>query len=513
MKRFLLATALLSSTLLSAQVYDANYPFQKELLPPQSSVEVINRVELRKHLTFIASDELRGRDTGSPELDIAARYLASHLESYGYRGIGPNGSFFQEVPLHKAQYDLAGFKLALGKKPLVFELGKEAAVLGMGTDSFDFTAGLVYVGEGVYNDSLKHYTPEQVNGKVVIRTPLKGALAARARVDQAYTHQTLRNTLFKHGAKAVVFVVDDADAAAQMIRIYHTFAGQSSMSMTKSAQMGPYLILNADAYQKLLQTAKITPAQLAKTDGKPVFKENLSLTLRSSYQLIKTRNVVAVLDGSDPVLKNEYVGFGAHYDHVGAQDTLIFNGADDDGSGTVGVLNIAQAFAASRPKRSIFINFHTGEEKGLLGSAFFADNALLPLENLVAMVNIDMIGSDYQNERVHVVGADRISRELHDINELVNQARSGMVLDYTFNDDKHPEQIYYRSDHYNYAKKGVPVIFYTNENPKHYHKHTDEVSTINFDKLERIARLAYQTGFYVANKADRLKINPPVESK
>jgi Zn-dependent M28 family amino/carboxypeptidase len=244
-----------------------------------------------------------------------------------------------------------------------------------------------------------------------------------------------------------------------------------------------------------------------------VFKEPLSLTLRSSYQLIKSRNVVAVLDGSDSLLKHEYVGFGAHYDHIGVQDTLIFNGADDDGSGTVGVLNIAQAFAASRPKRSIFINFHTGEEKGLLGSAFFADNPLLPLENLVAMVNIDMIGSDYQNERVHIVGADRISRELHDINEFVNQARSGMVLDYTFNDDKHPEQIYYRSDHYNYAKKGVPVIFYTNENPKHYHKHTDEVSTINFDKLERIARLAYQTGFYVANKPDRLKINPPVESK
>ena len=241
--------------------------------------------------------------------------------------------------------------------------------------------------------------------------------------------------------------------------------------------------------------------------------------------------MVAIVEGTDPQLKNTYVAFGAHYDHLGyaegevvnrpngpirlgapgrvqdgAIDDRIWNGADDDGSGTVALLALARAFAdGSRPKRSLLFVWHTGEERGLWGSRYFVDYPTVTLDRIVAQLNIDMIGrnrDDKPSEKntVYIVGSDRISTELDAINRAANaDLPQPMTLDYEMNDRADPEQLYFRSDHYSYAVKGIPIIFFTTGLHRDYHANTDEVSKIEFEKMTRIVQLVYETGARVAN--------------
>jgi Zn-dependent M28 family amino/carboxypeptidase len=236
-----------------------------------------------------------------------------------------------------------------------------------------------------------------------------------------------------------------------------------------------------------------------------------------------TQNVVAILEGSDARLKDEYVVFSAHYDHLQTAGTgEVYNGADDDGSGTVSVLEIAQAFATgARPKRSILIIFHTGEELGLFGSQYNADyEPVVPMGKLVADFNIDMIGrsrapndTDARDKRltdkdsVYVIGSDKLSTELHQLSEQTNSDTVRMRLDYTYNDENHPERFYYRSDHYNYAKHGVPIIFYFTGVHRDYHRTTDDVDKIDFEKMERITKMIFATGWRVANLDHRVAVD------
>lgn len=236
----------------------------------------------------------------------------------------------------------------------------------------------------------------------------------------------------------------------------------------------------------------------------PFLKEILS------KNKVKGENVLGYIEGSD--LKDELVIITAHYDHLGMHDTLIFNGADDDGSGTVAALEIAEAFMQAKkegkgPRRSVLIMPVSGEEKGLLGSKYYTDNPVYPLENTVANFNIDMIGrvDEYHDnpDYVYLIGSDRLSTELHNISEDVNKKHFGLELDYTFNAKDDPNRYYYRSDHYNFAKNNIPVIFYFNGVHEDYHKTTDTIEKINFEKIEKISRLIFLTAWEVANKDNR----------
>jgi Zn-dependent M28 family amino/carboxypeptidase len=229
---------------------------------------------------------------------------------------------------------------------------------------------------------------------------------------------------------------------------------------------------------------------------------------------VTTQNVVGILEGTDPVLRNQYVVFSAHYDHLQTNDKgEIYPGADDDGSGTTSVLAIAHAMGLDRPKRSIMVIFHAGEELGLLGSEYNTDVApAVPLDKIVADLNIDMIGrSKPQGDQnradarlsdantVYLVGSDRISKELHQISEETNSDYQKLNLDYYYNGPTNPDRIYFRSDHWNYAKHGIPVIFYFDGIHVDYHKPTDTVDKIDFTKMTRIARLVFETGWRIAN--------------
>jgi len=231
-------------------------------------------------------------------------------------------------------------------------------------------------------------------------------------------------------------------------------------------------------------------------------------------KMVKGENVLGYIEGTD--LKDELLIITAHYDHLGKHDSLIFNGADDDGSGTVAALEIAEAFMLAKkegkgPRRSVLIMPVSGEEKGLLGSKYYTDNPIYPLEKTVANLNIDMIGrlDDWHTspDYVYLIGSDRLSQDLHDISEQVNNMYVGIDLDYRFNEKDDPNRYYYRSDHYNFAKNNIPVIFYFNGVHEDYHKITDTIEKINFKKIEKITKLIFLTAWEIANREERPRLN------
>ena len=250
----------------------------------------------------------------------------------------------------------------------------------------------------------------------------------------------------------------------------------------------------------------------------PIEKNNYYQTIPAEYfsRMSKPKsseNVVAFIEGSEK--PDEIIVLSAHYDHVGMkEDGTIYNGADDDGSGTVALLEIAEAFQqavkdGNGPKRSILFLHVTAEEIGLYGSRYYTENPLFPLENTVANLNTDMIGRidpDKKDnpEYIYLIGSDKLSQDLHDLSEMVNEKYINLELDYKYNAENDPNRFYYRSDHYNFAKNNIPVIFYFNGTHEDYHKPTDTADKIEYDLLTKRTKLIFQTAWEVANRDDRI---------
>ena len=253
---------------------------------------------------------------------------------------------------------------------------------------------------------------------------------------------------------------------------------------------------------------------IAPANGTNDYFQSMELTIKG--KAVSTENVVAIIEGKSK--PEEYVVISSHLDHEGIKNGEIYNGADDDGSGTVALLEVAEAFqeaaeAGKGPERSVIFLHVSGEEKGLLGSKYYTNNPLYPLANTVANLNIDMVGrtdpkreSDNRNY-IYLIGSDRLSTELHEISEAANKATTNIELDYTYNAENDPNRFYFRSDHYNFAKNNIPVIFYFNGTHADYHKPTDTVEKIQFDLLEERARLVFYTAWEVANRKDRLVVD------
>lgn len=278
------------------------------------------------------------------------------------------------------------------------------------------------------------------------------------------------------------------------------------MNHFKNIGIPPYK--NKTYYQKF----KVNPGRhLCKCDD---CDQGLVRKIFGKKKKIKGENVLAYIEGED--IKEELIIITAHYDHLGKHDSLIFNGADDDGSGTVAVMEIAEAFMLAKkegqgPRRSVLVMAVSGEEIGLLGSKYYTDHPIYPLESTVVNLNIDMIGriGDFKDNPnyVYLIGSDRLSQELHDISERVNKENIGLDLDYTFNEKNEPNRYYYRSDHYNFAKNNIPVIFYFNGIHEDYHKTTDTIEKINFNKIQKITRLIFLTAWELANRDERIKLD------
>jgi Peptidase family M28 len=523
-KTFLAKIAFAVVVAVSAAMYAAA-PDAVVLPPVPSTVDAITPLELRMHLQFLASAELGGRYTLSPSFAIAARYLASHLEGYGFKGAGEHGEFLQTFQVVSAKPDAAKSSLEItgGGKTNSYHFGD--FYIGAG-GSGEAQGQLVFVGSGVSSPSQQHddYAGLDVRGKIVVMVQ---GTPAGVDLSRLANNESGEGAARAHGAAGILQVPPQ-----RMLEFMKNKSFQERAATRETVRLArdndgklPMLTLGPDLAEGLLAAAgmdlkNILESVSCKQNLQPR-KLDLSAKMTVSLQLTRTttQNVAAILEGTDPKLKNEYVVFSAHYDHLKTGPSgEIYPGADDDGSGTTAVLTIAHAMSLERPKRSVLVMFHAGEELGLLGSQYNTDYApVVPLDKMVTDLNIDMIGRskppgdrELEDEHltdantVYLVGSDRISQELHQISEETNSQFQKLKLDYHYNDPNNPERIYFRSDHWNYAKHGVPIIFYFDGTHVDYHRPTDTVDKIDFAKMTKITRLVFETGWRIANLDHRL---------
>lgn len=519
-----LAALMLVAFLLAPAAGAANLP-----LPTAEATSSINAIDLKKHLSFLASDELGGRYTLSPSNRIAARYLAAQLESYGYRGAARNGSFFQSVPLSYRDVDRAATRVTLNVGGAKRDFNYADAFLAEAPAEMNINGGLVFVGYGVSSPRNNHddYAGLQVKGKIVVFAEGSPESLKNLRLD---AREQAEAAAFAHGAIGAI-KIPDAQTLLGWEQLKAFLGGSQQLGLppklTASGKTFPMISAGPDLIKAIAKAMGKESSDLISSVNK-LKPAELSVSAEIKLRVdVKeappAQNIAGILEGADPKLKDEYVVFSAHYDHLKTGDKgEVYHGADDDGSGTVSVLEIAQAFSVGpRPARSILIIFHTGEELGLFGSEYNTDyDPVVPLEKLVADFNIDMVGRSRpagdddprdahltDKDSIYIIGADKLSTELNGLNEQTNLATARMKFDYTYNDEKHPERFYYRSDHYNYAKHGIPIIFYFTGVHRDYHRTTDNVEKIDFEKMERIGRMIFATGWRVANLDHRLVVD------
>ena len=503
------------------------------------NVEGVTARQMREHLTFIASDELEGRDTPSRGLDIAAMYIAKHLASWGIKPAGDTGSYFQKFPLRRQRIDADRSKLTLNGRKYDFGVDFLSAY-----NPGSVAAPLVYGSHGwvIKSKNINPYQGIDVKDKIVIASAIlpKGVSFSELKGPNGGDWISPRMYAQLNGAKAIILLGNFDDLATwQASKAVQTETGNVAFGAPAAGSITiPTITISPRLIAALFRGEKMNGATLYTRAMASEFPEAFELTASKRLEIditvksedLHTQNVVGILEGSDPVLKNEYVAVGAHYDHVGMNPNLlgpdkIFNGADDDGSGTVAVMAIAEAMSKGpRPKRSILFIWHAGEEKGLWGSEYFADNPTVPIGSIITELNIDMIGR-YQNPgdenhpqnkqlpkqgEVFSIGSKMMSTELGELSESVNKSFLNLSFNYKYDDPNDPEQFFYRSDHFNYAKKGIPIIFYMDGSHADYHQVSDSIEKINFEQMEKVTRTIMATGWELANRATRPKVDKPL---
>ncbi len=484
-----------------------------------STAPTITPGELRRDLYAFADDSMRGRETGTPDAPRAAAFLAERVRRLGLEPAGDSG-FFQRVPLERHDV-LASTRFSVQRGGAVHALRLGADLLPLttlGPGAFarlDASGRVVFAGYGIDDAATGRHDLAglELEGKVVVvvhGAPPGADSATRARYESQSALSLLVQSILPARPAAVVVLMSAQtrdlfdESAPQMLRAVSIRNG--APEPTDKMRVFPLVLLGlATPGSPLLPAnwpADDHPQELQATFTAHVALQTVPLT---GY------NVVAISPGSDARLRASYVAFGAHLDHVGIQSGMtpdsIANGADDDGSGSVSMLAIARAARAQPHRRSLLFVWHTGEEKGLLGSTWFTDHPTVPIDSIVAQLNADMVGRNAPGE-LYVVGPqaapDGQSRALGAILDSVNAAEAQPFrFNRSFDSSTDPERIYYRSDHYNYARKGIPIIFFTTGLHADYHKVTDSPDKIGYVKMALVDRLIMDLGLAVANRPTR----------
>jgi Peptidase family M28 len=519
----------------------------------RSAAERITAAEMKEILYYIASDQMQGRDTPSPGLDATAKYIADHLAKAKLRPMGDKGTYFQHIMLSKTEVDRASTVAQLGER--TFKLGED--FLPVGRTSGEVEGQVVYAGHGwlVRPKNVNPYEGIDVKDKIVVvssdgTTPPQGILAGV----RAGEWESPISYAQKNGAKALVIIPRNFErrwlfGARAISRPFYTVprlenAAADDDEEEAAPAKGLVTIMPSRAMLDALFAGEQSDGATilkASTSGEPLKgfalsqSKRLRLAVKLSVTEASTQNVVAVLEGKDPVLKQEYVALGAHYDHVGTNNPGcrpvgtddICNGADDDGSGTTSLITMAEAFAKGpRPKRSILFVWHAGEEKGLWGSEYFTRFPTVPLKQIVAQLNIDMIGRSKKAgdtnpankmltgpDEIYVIGSRMMSDELADENEAVNTAYLNIKYNYHYDAPNDPERLFYRSDHFNYAKHGVPIIFFFDGVHEDYHRPTDSPDKIDYQKMQSVARTIFILASELANAPARPVIDKQIPAE
>ena len=495
---------------------------EAKVVDPTKYATTITADELKEMLYKYASDEFEGRETGEKGQKIAVEYLKNQYKTLGIQTPLGDDDYFQEVPLEKQSVSEA--KLSVNGKD--FKSFEEHIVLRASGNTKISTEEIVYVGYGIHSEKYSDYKDINVKDKIVLAKAGEpkdidgNYVTTGSKEDTKWTNgrQSLsskRDAAIENGAKGLILL--DAYMFTRYAPYYQRQAasGTSGRLSLKSNNAELVMLMVNENLAKALHPS------ILEDDKAKALKTNLNLEIANKSKQISSENVVAFIEGSDK--PNEILVISAHLDHEGIKNGEIYNGADDDGSGTIAILEIAEAFkeaekAGHGPKRSILFLHVTGEEKGLLGSRYYTDNdPIFPLENTVANLNIDMIGrtdpkrKEGDRNYIYLIGSDKLSTDLHNISEEVNKKYCNIELDYTFNDDNDPNRFYYRSDHYNFAKNNIPVIFYFNGTHDDYHRPSDTADKIEYDLLENRARLVFYTAWEIANRANKPVVDKATE--
>ena len=491
----------------------------------------ITAADLRKHLTILAADDMEGRETGEPGQKRAAAYLKGEFQRLGLPAIGEDNGYFQTILFSRQKWSNVALTVDGEKRRHLWEYAT-APSQNASRAAVDINE-ITFLGYGIDTDKYSDYREAgEVRGKHILifagepKNKDGDFLVNGSNKPSNWgTSTEMKLKKAKEMGVETVFIIDpEFKANVPNIR-KETLDGRMKMAEQTEAQrstanvvyLTPQLartIMGKKA-KKVIKSRK----KLEKSGKlKPVtFPVNVTLTQEKSVKELVGENVLGFVEGRDPQLKDEVLVVSAHYDHVGMRGDNVFNGADDNGSGTSTVLEIAEAFVEAKkqgkgPRRSILFLLVSGEEKGLLGSEYYASHPIFPLEQTIADINVDMVGrvdDEHLDDPyyIYVIGSDRLSTELHDINERMNKKYTDLELDYTYNAEDDPNRYYYRSDHYNFAVNGIPSIFFFNGTHADYHQASDTVEKINFEKMERIGRLVFHTAWQLSNQDRRIEVD------
>lgn len=559
MRRTFLATILLSWALVASQPLSyaqgkqdktkpAVAPAPRETQGPAKpaptlgqfgNIEAITAAQLKEWLYVVASDEMEGRDTPSRGLDLTAKFIAERLSRWGVRPGGDDGTYFQKFELTSRRVapemttgSVNGQRFKLGEDFIAEPTPGQAS------------GRIVYVGHGyvIRARDIDAYRGIDVKGKImlVVEGFPKGVSFQDLRgKKEGEDYDTPETYARAHGARGVIYIPSLSTLTFWQNR--HQFSlNPSRIRMERPGRSGaniPVIYASEKMVKAILDGEKLNYETIRKQASEGALGEafdlsagkQVSFNVNAKIDRAATQNVVGLIEGADPLLKKEYVAVGAHYDHVGmrqnAEGDNIYNGADDDGSGTVATLAIAEALAKSsvRPKRSILLVWHAGEEKGLWGSEFFTDNPNVPIEQIVTQLNIDMIGRSKEGgdnnpanndltgpNELYIIGSKMMSADLGNLSEDVNNSYLKLAFNYKYDDPNDTERFFYRSDHYNYAKKGIPIIFYFSGVHEDYHGLADTADKIDYQKMEKVARTIFATMWRLANAPARPKVDKPL---
>lgn len=502
---------------------------------PGGNPEAISAALLRTHLEFIAADDLAGRATPSPGLDVAARYMASHLRQWGLKPGGDGNSFFQKMPLLTTSVNMEESRVSLDGRS--FKAGEDFLPA---FNQASIEAPAVYVGDGywVKSPARDPYSGVDVRGKIMVvnqtnsghPSDIPKEITQTPEGDESW--RTPESYAAARGAVAIIYLPTFNSLAAwsQSLSFFTRDStrpdDEPEPSGVPEITAGPRLVHALFAAPGSNRAPEVMAAVFAGR-SLPAFAladRPIKIELALKRRRETTQNVVAIWEGADERLKDEYVALGAHYDHLGSRPGTgdgIFNGADDDGSGTVALLAIARAFSqVSRPRRSILFVWHAGEERGLWGSRYFVDHSPVPLNQVVAQINIDMIGrskapgdTEPRNanlsgpNEIYVIGPAIMSRDLGQVLAQVNDAYLRLEISDRFDRIDDPRRYFFRSDHLNYIRKGIPALFFFAGEHVDYHRPSDEIETIDFDKLERVTRTIGATVWRLAERDERPRVD------
>jgi hypothetical protein len=526
MKRSFLLVALCSCLqLLFAQSGD----------PAKKYASIITGENLKNLLAIIASDSMEGRETGTAGQQKAAAYIESQFKAMGLKAPASLNGYQQLYPLYKSFMKTSVVKM--DNKELIYGTDYYVPVIN-NADKTITADKFIFAGYGISDTAYDDYKGLDVKGKVVViflgEPKLYGKyLLTGTEMYSKYTRPGIvaKTKIAKEKGAIAVMIINPA---AETINSNTANSNsKSDVSYPKKSETDGWdcMVIShkvaKDFFTPWSMDSIINVAKLYTTFSAGNLSE---ITMPYSFEytkdkvLINASNVLGIIEGTDK--KDEYVFLTAHYDHLGMRNGKIYYGADDDGSGTCAVINMAQAFAKAKaagkgPRRTMVFMTVSGEEKGLWGSKYYSDNPVFPLDKTSVNLNTDMVGR-IDTERktgdslnyVYVIGHDKLSTDLPVINEGANKKYTSLVLDYKYDDPTDKQRIYYRSDHYNFARKGVPILFFYDGMLKaDYHKPTDTIEKINWGLYEKRVRMIFYTAWEMANRNEMLKRDVPLPSE